>query len=73
MKQNLFTLKGEIKDQPIADTGDWELYLDYSRRELERILDEICDIVNDKYPECEDRFKVTISITIDKESDSNNS
>ncbi len=71
MRQNLFTLKGEIKDQPIADTGDWKVYLDYDYHELESILDKICDIVNAKYPKDNDRYKVTIAITIDKELESN--
>lgn len=65
--KNLFVLKGEVKDQQIADTGDREIYLDYNRKEFEAVLDKICDIVNTKFPKDRDRFKVTISITIDKE------
>lgn len=67
--KNLFVLKGEIKDQPIAETGDREIYLDYNREEFEAVLDKICDIVNEKFPKDEDRYKVTIAITIDKEKE----
>lgn len=71
LKRHVYTLNGEIKDAPIADTGDWEVFLDYNRSEYERILDEICDVVNEKYPNDEERYKVTIQITIDKEDGEN--
>lgn len=66
-KRQVYILKGEIKDAPIADTGDYEVFLDYSRDEYENILDEICGYVNEKYSNDIDRYKVTVQITIDKE------
>lgn len=66
-KRQVYILKGEIKDAPIADTGDYEVFLDYCRDEYEDIIDKICDYVNEKYPNDIDRYKVTIQITIDKE------
>ena len=66
-KRQVFILKGEIKDAPIADTGDYEVFLDYCRDEYENILDKICDYVNEKYSNDIDRYKVTVQITIDKE------
>ena len=66
-KRQVYILKGEIKDVPIADTGDYEVFLDYCRDEYENILDKICDYVNEKYSNDIDRYKVTVQITIDKE------
>lgn len=66
-KRQVYILKGEIKDAPIADTGDCEVFLDYCRDEYDNILDKICDYVNEKYSNDIDRYKVTVQITIDKE------
>ena len=64
-----FLLHGEIKDFPIADTGDVETYLDIDRDKLASALDKICDEVNYYFPNDEDRYKVTVTITIDKQDD----
>ena len=56
-----YTIEGEIKDTPTGG-DDYEIYLDYDRNKMESILDHICDYVNEKYPNDEKRYKVTVQI-----------